>query len=414
MIPFGLGLDVKGGPVDVPAPVPGKPFLRWSSRTHSIAGVEAELARIWASISLTTPSEDGIPERRVAPRSSVMNLVVIAGKGEVAERAAAIVDGLTGRHPSRTLIVSSADPDGPAWLDAQVQAHCLLPTDGAAETCAELVYLTAGGETAQHVAGVVAPLLIHDLPVTAWWPSEPRFESLQTRDLLTMADRVLVDGAAWAGDGLRHLAAMAELPRQYQVEIADFALLRQARWREAIASTFDRPQLQPFMRGIRGIAVEYATRDGTPGVSNVVRPLYHVAWLASRLGMTVDEPLVMSEEPWVGYRATLRAGRRRVAVELRPIESSILRGTTLAVEILANRQASRARIEVTGQAEGVTVAATLDGRGMQPRRFLSPRKAEGQLLAETIEGVAADRISAGALAMAGAIIGSGAGLASAR
>ena len=148
MIPFGLGLDVRGGPVNVPAPVPGRPFLRWSSRTHSIAGVEAELARIWASISLTTPSEDGIPERRVAPRSSVMNLVVIAGRGEIAERVAAIVDGLTGRHPSRTLIVSSADPDGPAWLDAQVQAHCLLPTDGAAETCAELVYLTAGGETA--------------------------------------------------------------------------------------------------------------------------------------------------------------------------------------------------------------------------------------------------------------------------
>jgi len=408
MIPFGLGLDIRGGPVTGAPPAPGRPVLRWSSRTHSIAGVEAELARIWASISLTTPAADGEPERRVAPRSSVMNLVVIAGKGEVGERAAAIVDGLTGRHPSRTLIVSSADPDGPAWLDAQVQAHCLLPTAGAAEICAELVYLTAGGQTAQHLAGVVAPLLIHDLPVTAWWPNEPRFESAQTQDLLEMADRVLVDGSSWAGDGLSHLAAMAQLPGRYKVEIADFALLRQARWREAIASTFDRPVLQPFLHGIRGIAVEYAARDGTPGASNVVRPLYHVAWLASRLGMTVEEPLVRSEEPWVGYRATLRAGRRRIAVELRPIESAVIRGTTLAVEILARRGSQGLRIEVTGQAESVTVGATLDGEGMAPRRFLSPRRHEGELLAETLEGVAADKISAGALAMAGAIIGPGA------
>jgi glucose-6-phosphate dehydrogenase assembly protein OpcA len=405
MIPFGRGIDVNGGPVDGPPPVVGRPFLRWQSRTHSIAGVEAELARIWSSISLTTPAEDGIPERRVAPRSSVMNLVVIAGKGEVAERAAAIVDGLTGRHPSRTVIVSSADPDGPAWLDAQVQAHCLLPTEGAAEICAELIYLVAGGETAQHLAGVVAPLLIHDLPVTVWWPSEARFESVQTHDLLEVADRVLVDGSSWAGNGLARLRAMAQLRARYRVEIADFALLRQARWREAIASTFDRPALQPFLGGIRGVAVEYAAKDGAAGAANVVRPLYHVAWLASRLGMTVERPLEMAEEAWAGYHATLRAGRRRIGVELRPIESAAIAGTTLAVEILATRGSDRLRIEITGQAEGVTVAAMLNGEAVAPRRFLSPRRREGELLAETIEGVAADRISAAALAMAGVILG---------
>ena len=64
-----------------------------------------------------------------------MNLVVVAGRGEVGERAAAIIEVLTGRHPSRTVIVSQADPDGPAWIDAQIQAHCVLPSDTAPETC---------------------------------------------------------------------------------------------------------------------------------------------------------------------------------------------------------------------------------------------------------------------------------------
>src|SRR3954462_12016368 len=117
-----------GGPVTGAPAIPGQPMLRWASRARSVPGVAAELAKIWSSISRNSPDGDGTEERRVAARSSVMNLVVIAGRGEVGERAAAVVDGLTGRHPSRTLIVSPADPDGPPWLDAQVQAHCVLPS----------------------------------------------------------------------------------------------------------------------------------------------------------------------------------------------------------------------------------------------------------------------------------------------
>jgi glucose-6-phosphate dehydrogenase assembly protein OpcA len=396
-----------GGPTNAPPAAPGQPVLRWSSRTHSIAGIENELFRIWSSVSLTTEGPDG-EERRVAPRSSVMNFVVIAGRSEVGERVAAIIEGLTGRHPSRTLIVSQADVDGPAWIDAQVQAHCMLPRDGAAETCAELVYLTAGGETGQHLAGVVAPLLIHDLPVTVWGPGEPRLDSLQTRELLGLADRVLVDGSSWSGDGLARLAGMARLPAAAHVEIADFALLRQSRWREAIASTFDRPSLQPFLTGIRAIRIGYAARDGTPGAANVVRPLYHVAWLASRLGLTVDEPIRISDAPWGGYDATLRKGTRRIAVALRPVESTAVGGTTLTVDIECVRRKERLVIDVTAQAEGVTVRAALDGEVMPERRFLAPRRREAELLAETIDGAATDRISAAALAMAGLLIGSSA------
>jgi glucose-6-phosphate dehydrogenase assembly protein OpcA len=387
------------GPI-APAPgTPGQPVLRWHSRVHSIDEVSAELAKIWSSISLTSPGETGSPERRVAARSSVMNLVVVAGRGEVGERAAAIIEGLTGRHPSRTLIVSSADPDGPAWIDAQIQAHCILPSDTAPETCSELVYLTCGGESSQHLAGLIAPLLIHDLPVTAWWPGEARFESRPTQELLAMADRVLVDGSGWAGDGIARLAEMARLPRAYGVEVADFALLRQARWREAIASTFDRPALLPYLERLDRIEVHYASVDGMPGMANVVRPLYHVAWLAARLGMTVEEPLRAGEERWSGYDAVLRDGRRRIPVGLRPMESTSPRGTTLAVELHAMRGHSQLWVEVTAYAEGVIVQASLDSTPMRERRFLAPRKREAELLAETIDAAGRDAVAAATLAM---------------
>ena len=54
------------GPIEVATPVIGKPALRWSSRARSVAGIEAELQKIWGSISLTRPNEDGEAERRVA------------------------------------------------------------------------------------------------------------------------------------------------------------------------------------------------------------------------------------------------------------------------------------------------------------------------------------------------------------
>ncbi|HEX5589607.1 MAG TPA: glucose-6-phosphate dehydrogenase assembly protein OpcA, partial [Candidatus Limnocylindrales bacterium] len=135
-------------------PTVGEPVLRWSSRTRTIAGIEAELARIWAQAPLTTPGDDGEPERHVAARTSVMNLVVIARRPEIGEHAAAVIRMLAGRHPSRTLVLASADPDGPSWLDAQIQAHCVLPRADAAETCAEFIALTAGGESGRHLAPI--------------------------------------------------------------------------------------------------------------------------------------------------------------------------------------------------------------------------------------------------------------------
>lgn len=386
-----------------PAAQPGQPVLRWNSRTHSIAGVEAELARIWSSISFEETGDGGRPERRVAPRSSVMNLVVIAGRSEVGERIASIVEGLTGKHPSRTIVVSQADPDGPPWLDAQVQAHCMLPRDGAAETCAELVFLTAGGQTGQHLAGIVSPLLIHDLPVTTWWPGEPRLDSPQTGDLLELTDRIVVDGSSWSGEGLARLVGMSRLPRKFKLHVCDFAMLRQARWREAIASTFDRPALLPFLGGIRSMTVTYAARDGTPGVANVVKPLYHVAWLASRLRMTASKSLTRSADDWGGYEGALRHGRREIAYQLRPVRSDAPRGTTLSVRIEATRVRSRLVVEVTAAAEGVMVRASVDGRDVPERHFLAARQRESDLLASTIEGIADDRISADALEMAAAL-----------
>ncbi|MBI2763309.1 MAG: glucose-6-phosphate dehydrogenase assembly protein OpcA [Chloroflexi bacterium] len=405
-----LGLD---------APTVGDPLLRFSSRTTSLAGIEAELAKVWAATSLTTTGDTGEAERRVSARTSVLNLVVIARQPEIGARAAAVIRMLAGRHPSRTLIVSSADPDGPSWLDAHIQAICMLPRPDAAETCAEFIDLVAGGEAGRHVAAIVAPLLVHDLPVTLWWPGDPPLGTRQAVDMLAMADRLVVDGSHWSGDGLDRLQVLARLVGEHgagigELAVSDFAMIRQSRWREAIASSFDRPELRPFLSGITAITVRYAAHRGAgPWGTNLIKPLYHVGWLASRLGLVVAAPLrpvvpdgASESGDDLGLRMTgrLRASRRSVAVAVLPMASPMPPGTTLTVELSAERRGASLEVVVSAEADAVMVHATVDGRSMPVRRFMAPRRTEVELLAETIESVGRDPVAVAALLAAAELV----------
>jgi len=111
-----------GGAVAPPAiaVVPGDPELRWSSQTTTIAGIEHELATFWALPQVNAVV--GAPSDRViAARTSVLNLVVVARSPELGERAASTLSMLTGRHPSRTLILVPTDPalKGAPYLDSR-------------------------------------------------------------------------------------------------------------------------------------------------------------------------------------------------------------------------------------------------------------------------------------------------------
>ena len=379
----------------------GEPVLRWSARARSIAEIETELARIWSSQDLTV-AIDGEPGRHVPARTSVMNLVVVARRPELAERCAATMQALTGRHPSRTIVIQSADPDGPSWLNARVEAHCIVPREGAPETCAETIHVTCGGEAGLHLSAIATPLIIHDLPITVWWPGEPPLSRPPARDLLEGADRLVVDGSSWSGDGLARLREMAELADSTTLAVSDFALVRQARWREAIASIFDDPDFLPYLRSLRRIAVTYSTHDeiGAPGSTNLVKPLYHVGWLASRLKLHVSKPLspVTGHAPpggahalrggagrpvmHRGVAATLSDGRAEVAVVVRPVavvdarrHDPARRAACRAARVGAARRRDRRgrdrprpRLAGRGRGDGAPLPGTPANRGRAPRR----------------------------------------------
>jgi len=221
---------------------------------------------------------------------------------------------------------------------------------------------------------------------------------------------------------------MAGLLETSRLTVSDFALVRQSRWREAIASIFDDRDFLPYLRSLRRIAVTYATHDetGAPGSTNLVKPIYHVAWLASRLGLHVVKPLTAVEVKGVaaspagarsrsaprtrsvvgrGAAATLSDGRSEIVVVIKPVVSTMPAGTTLRVELLAERRGSELRADVTAEAETVHVRVWQDGVEALDRRFLAARRADVDLLAEAIEAARRDHVTVGTLQAAAALIG---------
>jgi len=100
-----------------------EPVLRWSARARSIPDIEKELAKIWAKQDLTTEI-DGQTGRHVAARTSVMNLVVIARRPEIAERGAATIQALTGVSlDSGEMVVVTPQGAGRFVVIGRLSAH---------------------------------------------------------------------------------------------------------------------------------------------------------------------------------------------------------------------------------------------------------------------------------------------------
>jgi hypothetical protein len=363
---------------------------------ESVAQVERALEGLWASARRT--GETG--EHHVAARSSVLNLVVLAPHRETAERCVAAIAATAGHHPSRSLVISETDPEGRPGLQAWIETLAVPVPSGRVDAGAETVHITVHGETGRHLASIIMPLLVHDLPVALWWPDDPPLTSHRADRLLSIADRLIVDGSSWSGDGLDRLAAMAAQAADRGLVVADFSLLRQARWREALASVYDRPDLRPHLRAVQSITVRYSAveADDARGLTNVVRPVYHAAWLASRLGMTVAEPFV--RHPDGRREARLRQGDHPVCIGLVPVTSDLGSGSTVRVEIASQTHGMRLVGDVTAGDLTVDVVIREDDHERVRRSYLAPRLNDVDLLGQAIEEGAPDPIALQTLAMA--------------
>ena len=106
-----------------------------------------------------------------------------------------------------------------------------------------------------------------------------------------------------------------------------------------------------------------------------------------------------------GLAARLKSSSGEVSVVIRPIASSMPPGTTLRLELLAERRGSEFRTDITAEAENVHVHTWLDGVQWVDRTFKAPRRNDVDLLGEAVEIGGRDPVAVETLRMAAELAG---------
>jgi len=305
-----------------------------------IARIEKELREIWAV-------EGDAPKTRV----STMNLVVIAGSPEMAERYVAVVDEVMASIPARAILVA-LDPNAPSsTLDGTATAVCAVAGEKAGALCSERVRLTATGSTCARVASAVEALCIHEIPTTLVWLGRVHVDDPVFVALATEAQRVVLDTEYTSLASLMKLAAWARA-EPGRPRVADLAWTRIAVWQELCARFFDDPKMLALAHGITHLTLSQASE---PGARLGSEGALLLGWLATRLGWKLAR--------LGGAMRFRRPDGGQVALSLtavrRPEEVAPLALAGIAIEAAARPMKARASIhrELASAMEGQSADA---------------------------------------------------------
>jgi glucose-6-phosphate dehydrogenase assembly protein OpcA len=361
--------------------------LRWKSTATSVAEADALLARLWGSTEsrqqITSDLiKDADGKTPIAVRTGVMNLVVVAPGAERAVGAASALSSLP-RNPSRTLFIVPRDPEGPPTFRARLEIFCAVtPRGDGTSACTELLWIDASGEAGRHLSSMVPQLSLHDLPTLLWWDHTIDPSSQDLKELLRGVDRALFNGSDQRGVGINVVSDLVKVAASTGTALSDFSLIRQARWRDAVASAFDEPEIAPYLHSLTEIRATYAAGSNSNAPVNIVKPTYHLAWLTSRLGASVVTPLNNRSGSWGGL---ISDAGQRIALTLEPVVDAGHSGTTLALHLKGERRGST--LELTVRADGATtqVQAAINGTLVKERIFRAKRATDAELLSNALE-----------------------------
>jgi glucose-6-phosphate dehydrogenase assembly protein OpcA len=395
-----------------------KDSTRWHLRARSITECVNQLSQVWTTAAENAESKnlteevmgtalgdprlaghlDSSRSVRVRTRTSVLTLIVVAPRPELSERALAAINALHQRHPSRAIVVSPTDFDGPSAMDAHIYAECTLSDRSGAEMCTEQILIKTGGELSQHLSRVVTPLLIHDLPVVLWWPDDPPFGSKQFSEVVGTSDRLLVDSGTFHEDSGAKLAGLATVVSD-GVAVSDIGWLRLTLWRELLAGLFDHPLLTPELQHIRRVRIDISRPTDTFRMSKAA---FYCGWLASRLGWEVKDPLTRVEGGDGEMVGAFRDRRREIKVEIRPVRATLdgsqrAAGSLVRVDVEAERPRAIVRARITRQADHLLATADWNGAQVTRRAGQLEPFDETPFIAEALERPGLDRIFEGAL-----------------
>ncbi|CCH74597.1 conserved hypothetical protein [Nostocoides australiense Ben110] len=170
--------------------------------------------------------------------SRVLTLVVVTDE-QGADAAIDTANTASRQHPSRIIVVITANKRGAARLDAQIRV-------GGDAGASEVVVIRLYGPLAAHGRSVVTPLLLADSPIVVWWPGEPPKDP-GADPIGAMAQRRVTDSAKSAA---KPKAVLGRLAAAYTDGDTDLAWSRITLWRGLLAAALDQAPYEPVTEAL--------------------------------------------------------------------------------------------------------------------------------------------------------------------
>ncbi len=189
-------------------------------------------------------------------------------------KSPAVADAIASRNPCRIIALCPVAGEDQG-VKAQVSAYC--PIQKQSQTtlvCCEYITLTGTVAALERVSGMVAALLIGDLPKFLWWKATPDPNNGVFKRLASICNSIIVDSSSFPEAEIDLLSAQELL--ESGVSVADLNWRRLSAWQELTAEAFDPPERRAALMEVDRVTIDY--EKGNPA-----QALMFLGWLASRL-----------------------------------------------------------------------------------------------------------------------------------
>jgi glucose-6-phosphate dehydrogenase assembly protein OpcA len=229
-----------------------------------------DLRKLWRELADSDP--DGVL------RACALTLVVVVDEERDAQAIGETIAALMHEHPSRAIVVRVRQCEERV-LEARVFAQCWMPFGKRQQICCEQVEILASPSSVPDVAALLRGLIVPDLPVILYAPSDELWWLPEFETLLPVAGKLILDSCG-IPEPTRVLRLLVELPSAVPRK-ADLVWGRLTPWREAVANVFDVPMRLSSVYDLTEIRILYKGAEEPSAV------YYLAGWFMHVLGAGV-------------------------------------------------------------------------------------------------------------------------------
>ncbi|MEI9976474.1 MAG: glucose-6-phosphate dehydrogenase assembly protein OpcA [Ignavibacteriota bacterium] len=242
-----------------------------------------ELAELWVDSGKQGQAEGGSGVLRACS----MTLLVLGEAQEDTQDLGETIAALMPEHPARTILVRLSGA-GDRSLTERVYSQCWMPFGQRRQICCEQVEITVSDAALADLRSVVLPLTVADLPLIVWCRSTRLLAMKEFREIVQMADKIVLNSADAADAAGLLERANAALGRGAMLGDLSWTML--TRWREMLAQVFENHENAGKLARVTDIEVHW-------GGSRYIPALYLGAWVRDSLaGAGVSAKLRISRE----------------------------------------------------------------------------------------------------------------------